>query len=384
MKTLTQTIFVTVALTLLTACVVTARNVSDEEIQAADVELQVQKAQLEQSKAEFAAALAQAQIGQPAAPVLPTTPMPATPTQAIEASENNNIYTLTTMGFSYGLQSGSTGTILVIPSGQTKTEDLLTINEDMSVMSRIFEKNIEQTQLTTARGSIFVSRQTTLSTLLGGGRGEIQSIYLQDYGALFLMKVDFPLTPPPEMQDDEKETQKAEEGDPVWQEMRRQMYEPDKVDRRRRTDRPEEKYDPEKVENLKTTLIKALKHATNIRSLKPDESVVLTVTGIGGSTSAKIITTTRAGENQVLVQERDADGKTITRLIKGTGKELNDIGLSSPAILVIRAKKSDIDDFAKGDLDLDKFRERVQVLTCPLLSGAVGSIDSPSQNIGLY
>ena len=383
MKTLTQTIFVTVALTLLTACVVTARNVSDEEIQAADVELQVQKAQLEQSKAEFAAALAQAQIGQPAAPVLPTTPMPATPTQVTEASDN--IYTLTTQGLSYGLQSGSTGTVLVIPSGQTKTEDLLTINEDMSVMSRIFEKNIEQAQLTTARGSIFVSRQNALSTLLGGGRGGIQSIYLQGYGALFLMKVDFPLTPPPDMQDDEKETIKAEKGDPVWQQMRREIYEPDKVDRRRRTDRPEEKYDPEKVENLKTTLIKALKHATNIRSLKPDESVVLTVTGIGGSTSAKIITTTRTGENQVLVQERDADGKTITRLIQGTGKELNDIGLSSPAILVIRAKRSEIDDFAKGNLDFDKFRERVQVLTCPLLSGAVGSIDSPSQqNIGLY
>jgi len=382
MKTLTQTIFVTVALTLLTACVVTARNVSDEEIQAADVELQVQKAQLEQSKAEFAAALAQAQIGQPAAPVLPTTPMPATPTQVTEASDN--IYTLTTQGLSYGLQSGSTGTVLVIPSGQTKTEDLLTINEDMSVMSRIFEKNIEQAQLTMVRGSIFVSRQNTLSTFLGGGRGEIQSIYLQDYGALFLMKVDFPLTPPPDMQDDEKETIKAEKGDPVWQQMRREIYEPDKVDRRRRTDRPEEKYDPEKVENLKTTLIKALKHATNIRSLKPDESVVLTVTGIGGSTSAKIITT-RTGENQVLVQERDADGKTITRLIQGTGKELNDIGLSSPAILVIRAKRSEIDDFAKGNLDFDKFRERVQVLTCPLLSGAVGSIDSPSQqNIGLY
>ena len=70
------------------------------------------------------------------------------------------------------------------------------------------------------------------------------------------MKVDFPLTPPPDMQDEEKKTQKAEGGDPVWRKMRQEMYEPEKVDRRRRTDRPEEKYDAEKVENLKTTLIK--------------------------------------------------------------------------------------------------------------------------------
>lgn len=209
-------------------------------------------------------------------------------------------------------------------------------------------------------------------------------MYLQGYGALFLLKADFPLSPSSDVQEEEKEPKKEEQGDSVWRQMRQEMYEPEKADRRHRTNRPEEKYDPEKVENLKTTLIKALKHATNIRNLKPDESVVLTVTGIGGSTSAKIIAVTRAGENQVLVQERDADGKMITKLIQGTGKELNDIGLSSPTILVIHVKRSEIDAFAKGELDFDKFRERVQVLTYPLLSGVVGSSISSSRNIGLY
>lgn len=70
-------------------------------------------------------------------------------------------------------------------------------------------------------------------------------------------------------------------------------------------------------------------------------------------------------KNQILIQERTVDGKTITRLIQGTS--LNDIGLSSPAILVIRTKKSDIDAFAKGDLGFDQFRKRVQLITCPYL-----------------
>jgi hypothetical protein len=209
-------------------------------------------------------------------------------------------------------------------------------------------------------------------------------MYLQGYGALFLLKVDFPLSPSSDIQQEEKEPTKEEQGDPVWRKTRSEIYEPENVGRRRKTERPEEKYDPEKVENLKTTLIKTLKHAANIRSLKPDESVVLTVTGIGGSAGAKIIAATRAGENQVLVQQRDSDGNTITKLIQGTGKELNDIGLSSPTILVIRAKRPEIDAFAKGELDFDKFRGRVQVLTYPLLSGALGSFNSPSQNIGLY
>jgi hypothetical protein len=55
-----------------------------------------------------------------------------------------------------------------------------------------------------------------------------------------------------------------------------------------------------------------------------------------------------------------------------TGSALDDIGLSSPAVLVIRTKKSDIDEFAKGDLGFDQFRQRVQILTHPLLGGAVG------------
>jgi len=41
------------------------------------------------------------------------------------------------------------------------------------------------------------------------------------------------------------------------------------------------------------------------------------------------------------------------RLINGN--TLDDIGLSSQTVLVIRAKRSDIDAFAKGELDLDQF-----------------------------
>jgi len=370
MKTLKQTIIVIVAISLLAACVVPAKNVSDEEIQA--VELQIKQAELEQqSKAEVAAALAQVQASGPAAPVpvLPSIPSPPTPpTPAPVAAVNRNIYNLTN-ALSLGPQAGSGDMVLVIPSGQIRTEDLISINEDMNVMSRIFEKNLEQDRITTARSSIFVSRNDPFGMLLGGSRGDIQSMYLQGYGALFLLKVDFPLSPSSNEQQEEEETKKEEEGDPVWRQMKQEIYEPENVIRNRRTDRPEEKYDAEKVENLKTTLIKALKHATNIRSLKPDESVILTVTGSGVVTGTEITDARRLpGENQVLITERNADGKMITKIVQGTS--LDDIGSSSPAILVIRTKKSDIDEFAKGDLDFDQFRQRVQLLTYPYLGGA--------------
>jgi len=367
MKTLTHTIITIVALSLLAVGVVSAGNTSDEEIQAA-VDVQVKKA-----KTEIVPVLAQAQTSQPIAPSPAPSPTPAVPTPpALPSSApvdlvSNDLF----RGLSFGSRSGSAGTVLVIPSEQTTTEDLLTINEDMNVMSRIFETNLEQDRIATARSSIFISRGDVILPLLGGGRSEIQSMYLQGFGALFLLKVDFLLAPPPDVEEAEQETQKAEEGDPVWREVRQQIYEPEKVDRRRKTDRQEEKYDAEKVENLKTTLIKTLKHAANIRSLKPDESVVLTVVGKGDVTGTTI-TNARVlhGENQIIVQERTAGGKMVTKMV--TGPSIEDIGLSSPAVLVIRTKKSDIDEFAKGDLDLEKFRQRVQLLTYPLLGGANG------------
>jgi len=366
MKALTQTIIVIVALSLLAAGFTPARNVSGEGFR--------DSFEIQAREAEVATVFAQVQTSGPVAPAEPVLssipsppipPVPPTEPASVEQIVVNDVSNLV-QSLSLGSRAGNTGTVLVIPSEQTSTEDLLTINEDMSVMSRIFEKNLQQARIGIGSGEMY--RYSQFSTLLGSGRGGIQSIYLQGFGALFLMKVDFPLTPPPGMRDDEKETQKAEQGDPVWRQMRREMYEPKKAGRRRRTDRPESKYDAEKVENFKTTLIKALKHAANIRSLKNDESVILTVTGKGQAIGTTITSAMLTGENQIIISERIGDGKTRTRIVQGTS--LDDIRLSSPSILVIRTKKSDIDQFAKGDLDFDKFRQHVQLLTYPLLGGA--------------
>jgi hypothetical protein len=300
----------------------------------------------------------------PSPPVLPTLPSSGSVDLAA-----NDIFS----SISFGSRTDNTGTVLVIPSEQTTTQDLITINEDMNVMSRIFEKNLEQERVTAVSSGIFIpGRRERYGALLGSSRGQIQSMYLQGFGALFLLKVDFPLSPPPDVQEEEQETQKAEQGDPVWTQIKQELYEPEKISRERRTDRPESKYDAEKVENLKTTLIKALKHAANIRSLKPDESVILTAVGSGESSSVSIVSASGA-PGQIVVVEKGPDGTKTQRVVQGNSLDaLDNIGLSSPTVLVIRTKKSDIDEFAKGDLDFEKFRQSVQLLTYPLLGGADG------------
>jgi len=247
------------------------------------------------------------------------------------------------------LPHSGTYTVLVIPTSEVNAEELVTIVEDMTIMSRIIDRQL---------GTVETRQMMFYGDFLGHNNRMAQAMYLQSYGALFLNKVDFPLSPMPTVQEEEEETTK-EDIDPVWDQMKQEIYEPQE-ERRRGPEREEEKYDAEKVENLKTNLIKALKHATNIRSLKPDESVVITVTGSGDSPNTNITGVTIPGTGQVLVQEKNAKSISIVTPTLPTG-----YGFSSPTVLIIRSKKSDIDGFAKGNLDLDKFRERVQIFTCP-------------------
>jgi len=228
-------------------------------------------------------------------------------------------------------------------------------------MLRVLEHKLSQALPAPGRGNWFVG----FNSFFGRDSGAPEAIYIEGYGALFLMKVDFPLSPP-KVQEEEKEV-KEEDADPVWEQMKQDMYAPERDVRiRRMTNRPEEEYDAEKVEKLKTTLIEALKHAANIRGLKPDESIILTITGSGESASQTVGMVSKT--NKYVIVENDNSSGMASGYFSG------DTEPSSPAVLVIRAKRSDIDAFSKGDLDYDQFGQKVQIFTCPYLGENIGGI----------
>jgi hypothetical protein len=212
-----------------------------------------------------------------------------------------------------------------------------------------------------------------VNILSGRGATGIQSLYLQGYGVLFLMNVDLALSPAKSAQEPD-ETEKQQEADEVWKNMRRQLYEPEKVTERE-GDETAAKYDPEKVESLKATIVSTLKHAANIRSLKPEESVILTITGSGRLAGVSAIAVQSSGNTtttrQFVVRDKE---RGLTKIVESDS--LDDLGLSSPTVLVIRAKKADIDSFSKGDLNLEQFRQRVQMIGYPHLEGASSRSDA--------
>lgn len=326
------------AVTLITTGSVIAGNVAEEESSEA-VKVQVQKA----TPARRPFELVNARVGSKSSGFSQSLAFPS-------VSTGRNIM--------LGSRSGSLSEVLVIPSAEISMEEIATITEDMNIMTRIFERNLQQVHIDV--GSMFFSSSSDpLNVVFSRGKQSTQGMYLQGYGVLFLMKVDFPLSPGPDVEE-ETEPQKEEGVDPVWTKVKKEIYDPEGP-KKRRTDQSKKEYDAEKVENLKTILVKSLKHAANIRNLKPDESVILTVTGSGTSSGYKSVSTI-PGRNEVVV----VDHNNKTKIIQSD--MIDDIGVSLPMVLVIRAKKADIDRFAKDELDFDQFRQNAQILTSAYLA----------------
>ncbi len=248
--------------------------------------------------------------------------------------------------------SGSEAAVLVVPAGEMAIEDLAAANEDMTVMVGIFQRMMSQANLGMDRQNAIL-----IGSMFGRGARSVRNIYLQGFGALFMMSVDFPLSPG-------RQPEKAPEADvgtaadPLWAETRQSIFEPERADRGRKAADEGVQYSAEKVETLKTTLIKSLKYAANIRALAASEIIVVTVTGETPPDGIARIVTRSATNDVVVVDQRG------TARVYRDGLP-DDLRAATPVILTIRAKVSDISAYAKGDSSFEQFRERVQVISCP-------------------
>jgi hypothetical protein len=273
------------------------------------------------------------------------------------------------------LHSQAAQTILVIPVEEIKAEDLAAITEDVGIMCRIFDKKLRQEY----------NLNTSLWDPFGRSVGP-EAIYLEGYGVLFLLQVDFPLAPPSEI----KEQEPNEQGDLTWEETKRELYsqqedvgydQESRIVISRRVGAPTREYDGEKVEQLKDLIIKSLKHAANIRNLKPEESVIITIRGCAPvdviletvetrpSSAAPQTSTSRYSSAS---PRSDASQRGTSRTATTANRKHADVLQTllrtkdvsgDSTIMTIRAKKADIDIFAKGQANFDQFQQRVRINT---------------------
>ena len=272
-----------------------------------------------------------------------------------------------------GFQPIDTRKILVVPSVEINPEELAEITEDMQIMSHILDERFKETRRIQG---VF----TDFGDFFGRDNRQTEAIYLQGYGVLFSMEVNFAFSPPPKQQEQQVE-QTAESVDSTWQRARQQILSPGDAGMARGSESTEE-YNSQMVEELKRDLITTLKHAANIRGVQPDEWVILTVIGSGRQSGGGF-----GGEGYMMGGMGMYGGASSSGFgggysvsggygggmggFSGSGfggmsggmGAVGGTSVSPATVLTIRTKKSDIDAYAKDEQIFEQFRQKVQIFT---------------------
>ena len=115
-------------------------------------------------------------------------------------------------------------------------------------------------------------------------------------------------------------------------------------------------YEPERVADLKKNILEALKNASNIRNLKPDESITVAVTGPDNGLGTQVRRLYR-NENHGPAAKSGRAERDVVTVVKAdralAGEETH---------LIVRVKKADVDALAKGKLTLDAFEKKASVM----------------------
>ncbi len=284
--------------------------------------------------------------------------------------------------------------VLMIPTSEVDPKLLAQTREDIQVMLEILREKLSEPR--TIMGVLY-----DFGDFFGGSRSA-EALYLDGYGAVFVMRVDFPLSFSPAPPAEEKPD---EEMDPVWQRARQKLYAP-----RERSAYGRGGTAPKSNEmtfgQFQEDLAKTLRHAANIRNMDPLERIVVTIIGqserpdaygfgrgagmysssYGGSYSRGGAsysygyggTSSTSGDPygagalpprpRGTVEEPLGDlfGADEPATPRGRGRRR---GRSQPAtttptsVLTILAHRSDVDSFASGGTNLEQFLQRVKVFS---------------------
>ena len=274
--------------------------------------------------------------------------VPAAPASASNRSRRGAVGVFAQVGPARGRPT-AVSTALIVLTRERTTEALATLTEDLNIMCRILDRTLNPDDPTP--DDIF--RHVLLGQNTGQWIGRLfanhpswsECLYVEGHGPLFLMNVDFPLLPPPPAPRP-AEADPNVPADPLWAQVSRELRTAPGDEEPLATD-PALTYSPEKVLAFKTALIKALKHAVNIRGLAEDSNVTIMVRS--RHTQHQDIFSLFASESNA-----GPDRVVLPLLAEGAQSA------SRSSRLVVRAATADIRAFASGDISFADFESRVE------------------------
>lgn len=256
---------------------------------------------------------------------------------------------------------------LIVSSKPTDAKFAGEMEEDLNIMTRVFEK--ETSRETRQEGP---DRAMGIWLMASGDSRHPQAMFIEGYGALFLLNTRMPLAPTPAKPEEPKKEQAP---DSVWEKTKRELFGPHEPGAGSYTittlpdpyysggndkSRGEFKYDAGRVEEFKKSLVEALKNASNIRHLKPEDYITVVVQAGGGTGGPFEVTYHTAGATAGWSAGFGGPGPTAP----GAAQVFDRYPRPQQegprqATLTLRVKKSDVDEFAGGKLSADEFRKKV-------------------------
>jgi hypothetical protein len=267
----------------------------------------------------------------------------------------------------YGYSSSSSSDSVppvVIQFGAKDASAIGAMEEDLAVMTHIIDRAVDRV------GEDVPDALGVKLVYTSGGRS-VRALYLDGFGPLIMVKVNFPVHAPTTTETKAPDKQENSE----WEQVRNSLYGGSRGTMSAGGSSSGVPYDAGRVDTLKKHLITALKEASNMKGVKPEESVSVTVFGSPaavGSESGFGEGGGRSGGNYLKPNKEDV---SYQRGIAAANLELVRTTMQG-TVLTLRAKKSDIDAAAKGSLDEDAFTKKVTVNTYPGNGYGLKSVNS--------
>src|SRR5256714_677998 len=232
---------------------------------------------------------------------------------------------------------------LVIQFSSTNQNVVQEWEEDLTVMTRLIEEALQHAadeDLTDVPFKLGIP-----ITLVTANRS-VRPLFLEGFGALFMIKVNFPVVPPSKVDEEKPEHPESD-----WDKARQEIF-----GRQRQlswlggTVESGADYDSDQVETLTKELTEVLKNAANFRNLGPDEYVSITVFGSPNS-GAKAVKPSRRKKSEPSDMSKELD-RTIQELVRNRPARPG-------TVLTMRVRKGDVDAFSKGTINYDAFAKKV-------------------------
>jgi hypothetical protein len=307
------------------AVVTTQSDTTRQELDRTRAELDRARAEIEQMRQRVAGGRAN--------------PVPAVP-------EINNLY--------IGPRSpANSERPLILRTTAMPAEVQANLEEDLRVMNRLFEKALSELP-----GRPPASRQTAMGIDLSVqiGSAPQRSYFLEGYGAVFVLEAGFPMLVTAPARAEARNPSDGAAASP-WEEARREVYgQPPQGPPAAR------EISTSITERLKRMLLDALKNASNIRDLKPEESVTVCV--LGGGYGGPVASWASVGGTTYMFPSPAGGGAGST-----TGSSYGSYGpggrdsAQHRTIMTLQVKKADADALAKGEITGEEFGNRARIAT---------------------